>query len=105
MAEDINVKSSSGNVFAYLGLLDSDELLIKAKLADQISDIIAQRKLTQTDAAELLGVDQPKVSALVRGKLSGFSVERLFRFLNVLGSNVEIRITHNPQPNSQAQTL
>ena len=104
MAEDINVKSSSGNVFADLGLLDSDELLIKAKLADQISDIIAQRKLTQTEAAELLGVDQPKVSALVRGKLSGFSVERLFRFLNTLGSDVEIRVTPNPQPNSQAQT-
>ena len=104
MADNIEIHASCGNVFADLGLPDADGLLIKARLADQISDIISQQKLTQTEAANLLGVDQPKVSALVRGRLSGFSTERLFRFLNTLGSNVEIRIIPNEQPNKQAQT-
>ncbi len=104
MTEEMEVHSSSGNVFADLGLPNPDELLIKAELAHQISELISARKLTQTEAAELLGVDQPKVSALMRGKLSGFSIERLFRFLNALGNNVEIRIIANEQPNIQAQT-
>jgi predicted XRE-type DNA-binding protein len=104
MTEEMKVYSSSGNVFADLNLPNSDELLIKAELAHQISELISDRQLTQIEAAELLGIDQPKVSALVRGKLSGFSTERLFRFLNALGSNVEIRVTPNPQPNIQAQT-
>jgi predicted XRE-type DNA-binding protein len=105
MTEAINVYSGSGNVFADLGLPNSDELLIKAELVHQISELISARNLTQTEAAELLGIDQPKISALVRGKLSGFSTERLFRFLNALGSNVEIRVIPNSQSNIQAQTL
>lgn len=104
MAETIKVHSSSGNVFADLGLPDADELIVKAELAHYISEIISERRLAQTEAAELLGIDQPKVSALVHGKLSGFSVERLFRFLNALGSNVEIRIIPNLQIDSKAQT-
>ena len=103
MSKD-KVQSSSGNVFADLGLADSQELLIKAELVRQISELITIRKLLQSEAAELLGIDQPKVSALLRGKLSGFSTERLFRFLNALGSDVEIRVTTKPHPNSQAQT-
>jgi predicted XRE-type DNA-binding protein len=104
MTEEIKVHSSSGNVFADLGLPNPDELLIKAELAHQISELISARQLTQTEAAEILGVDQPKISALMRGKLSGFSTERLFRFLNALGSNVEIRIIANSEPNLKAQT-
>ncbi|MEL7142133.1 MAG: helix-turn-helix transcriptional regulator [Cyanobacteria bacterium J06554_3] len=104
MAKEIPVTSSCGNVFADLGLADPDELLLKAKLAAQISNIISQRALTPMEAATLLTIDQPKVSALVRGKLSGFSVERLFRFLNTLGSDIEIRIIPNQQPDQQAQT-
>jgi predicted XRE-type DNA-binding protein len=104
MAEEIQVYSSSGNVFADLGLPNADELLIKAELAHQISELISERELTQIEAAELLGIDQPKVSALVRGKLSGFSTERLFRFLNALGRNVEIRVIPNLEPNIQAET-
>jgi predicted XRE-type DNA-binding protein len=87
-----------------LGLPNPDELLFKVELAHQISELISGRKLTQIEAAELLGIDQPKLSALVRGKLSGFSTERLFRFLNALGSNVEIRVIPNSQSNIQAQT-
>jgi predicted XRE-type DNA-binding protein len=79
-------------VFADLGLENPEELLAKAELVQRISDIIAERKLTQVRAAELLGIDQPKVSALLRGKLDGFSTDRLFRFLNALGNDIEIVI-------------
>ena len=104
MTDKIQVQTSSGNVFADMKLPNSEELLVKAELANQISDIIANRELTQTEAANILGVDQPKVSALLRGKLSGFSVERLFRFLNALGSHVEIRIVPSSHPGEDAQT-
>ncbi|MCI0641104.1 MAG: helix-turn-helix domain-containing protein [Gemmataceae bacterium] len=83
---------SSGNVFADLGLPNAEELLAKAELVQRISDQIEERKLTQAQAAALLGIDQPKVSALLRGKLDGFSTERLFRFLNALGNEIEVVI-------------
>src|SRR3954470_2109430 len=89
---DETVEASSGNVFADLGLKNPEELLAKAQLVQRIADIIAERKLTQARAAKLLGIDQPKVSALLRGKLDGFSTDRLFRFLNALGRDVEIVI-------------
>ena len=92
MSKDIEVTESSGNVFADLGLPDAEEALAKAEIASRICDIIAQRKLTQRKAAVVLRVDQPKVSALMRGHLEGFSSERLFRFLNALGRDVEIVI-------------
>lgn len=88
MSEQIH--SSSGNVFADLGFENADEMLAKAELVRQIGAIIAERGLTQTGAAEVLGTTQPKVSALVRGQLSGFSMERLIRFLNALDRDVEI---------------
>ncbi|MEG4327736.1 helix-turn-helix transcriptional regulator [Microcoleus sp. herbarium5] len=103
MTEEIKVHSSIGNVFADLGLPNPEELLIKAELAHQISELISERQLTQNQAAKLLGIDRPTLSALMRGKLLDFSTERLFRFLNALGSNVEIRIAHSP-PNVQAKT-
>jgi predicted XRE-type DNA-binding protein len=104
MSEEIKVTSSSGNVFADLGLANSDELLIKAELVRQISNLIDATKLTQAEAAKILGIDQPKVSALLNGKLSGFSTDRLFRFLNALGSDVEIRVIPKPMVESLAQT-
>ena len=104
MTEETKVHSGSGNVFADLGFPDSDELLIKAELVHQISELISEQKLTQVEAAKILGIDQPKVSALVRGKLSGFSTERLFRFLNALGSSVEIRVIPKSASDIQAQT-
>ena len=90
MAQEIKVQASSGNVFADLGLENSDELLVKAELARKIGSIISKQNITQVQAAEILGIDQPKVSALLNGKLSGFSIVRLFRFLNALGNDVEI---------------
>ena len=91
-APDHEVEASSGNVFADLGLSRPEEALAKAVLVARICDIIAHRKLTQAKAADILGIDQPKVSALLRGKLDGFSTDRLFLFLNRLGQNVEIVI-------------
>jgi predicted XRE-type DNA-binding protein len=81
---------SSGNVFADLGLPDASEHLIKADLVVKIDRTIRQRRLTQTAAAELMGIDQPKVSAMLAGQFRGYSVERLMRFLVTLGHDVEI---------------
>ena len=84
---------SSGNVFADLNLPNPEEMLAKAELARQIHKIIKKKKLTQKRAAALLSIDQPKVSALISGKLAGFSLERLIRFLNELGQNITINVT------------
>jgi predicted XRE-type DNA-binding protein len=81
---------SSGNVFADLGLADAGEHLIKAGLVIKIDRIIRQRRLTQSAAAKLMGIDQPKVSAMLGGQFRGYSVERLMRFLVALGQDVEI---------------
>ncbi|MFN6558783.1 MAG: helix-turn-helix domain-containing protein [Nostoc sp. ChiSLP01] len=104
MTQEIKVQASSGNVFADLGLENSDELLVKAELARKISSIITKQKMAQAQAAEVLGIDQPKVSALINGKLSGFSTVRLFRFLNALGRDVEIVVKTKPKSRLQAQT-
>ena len=104
MTEEIKVQSSSGNVFADLGLENSDELLVKAELAYKISSIITKLEITQVEAAKLLGIDQPKISALINGKLSDFSTVRLFRFLNSLGRDVEIVVKDKPKSRSQALT-
>ncbi|MFS8118378.1 MAG: helix-turn-helix domain-containing protein, partial [Microcoleus sp.] len=79
MSKEMDIQVSSGNIFADLGMPNSDEMLMKAELVRQITKIVSQRKLNQLQAAEVLGIDQPKVSALMRGKLTGFSSERLFR--------------------------
>jgi predicted XRE-type DNA-binding protein len=104
MTEEIEVHSSSGNIFADLGLPNPDELLIKAELVHQITEIISARQLTESEASKLLAIDPSTLANLLRGKLSKFSIELLFRFLNILGSNVEIHVSANIQPNIQAQT-
>jgi predicted XRE-type DNA-binding protein len=88
---------SSGNVFADLNLPNPEEALTKAELARQINHVIKKKKLTQEQSAKLLGIDQPKVSALINGKLSGFSLERLIRFLNELGQDVTINVKTKPR--------
>ena len=93
---------SSGNVFADLGLPKSDELLAKAALANQIASIVSHRHLTQMEAARVLGTGQPKVSELLAGKLDGFSIERLIRYLNTLGRDVQIVVTPKPRSRDHA---
>ena len=82
----------SGNVFADLGFADAEEMLAKAELAQKIGAILQKRRLTQVQAAEILGVDQPKISALLCGRLSRFSMEKLMQFLLLLGKDVAITI-------------
>jgi len=93
----------SGNVFADLGIPNPEEALAKAELAHKIAELIRKRGLTQKRAAELLEVDQPKVSALVRGQLAGFSLERLMRFLLLLGQDIRITVQKSSRP--QARVL
>ena len=90
-------------MFADLTIPNPDLALAKAKLVQRIRELIAERKLTQAKAAELLRLDQPKVSALVRGRVEGYSIDRLIRFLNALGQRVEITVRPNAkQPVSPA---
>jgi predicted XRE-type DNA-binding protein len=91
-------------VFADLNLPNPEDALAKAELARQIGQVIAERGLTQTKAAELLGLDQPKISALMRGKLSGFSTDRLLRILNDLGQEIEIVIRRGRNANGRGHT-
>ncbi len=95
--EALRQEPSTGNVFADLGLADAGEHLIKAGLVIRIDRTIRRRKLTQAAAAKLMGIDQPKISAMLAGRFRGYSVERLMRFLVALGHDVEIvvkRRTH-----------
>ena len=87
-----------------MGLANSEERLLKAELARKISEIINSQKLTQVQAAEILGIDQPKVSLLIRGRLSGFSTDRLMAYLNKLGSDVEITVKPKPENHKFART-
>jgi predicted XRE-type DNA-binding protein len=92
MKEPIEVFEGSGNVFADLGLPNPEERLAKAIISRLIMKEIDARGLTQAEAARLLGTTQPKVSAVVRGQLSGFSMDRLFRFLTALGMNIHVDV-------------
>ncbi len=94
------VIQSSGNVFADMGLPDAAELDTKARLGAAINLIVERNNLTQAEVAAALGVNQPKVSALLHYKLEGFSVERLMHFLVALGQDVEIVVKDKPRTRS-----
>jgi len=94
--ENETVAHGTGNVFADLGFPDAEERQTKLRLAYAINQIIEESNLTQSAAADLLKVNQPKVSALRRYKLDGFSVERLMTFLTALDRDVEISIRKKP---------
>ncbi len=93
---DIPVTESGGNVFADMGLPEADEELTKAQLASHIRRVIERRRLTQVAAAAVMGIDQPKVSALLNGRLGNFSSQRLMRFLTALGQDVDITVRAKP---------
>ena len=99
--ERMHFEESSGNVFADLGLPNAEERLVKATLAIEIGRIIAKRRLTQQAAAKLMGIDQPKVSHVLTGRLAGYSTERLMGFLTALGLDVEIVV--HPSPSRRRQ--
>jgi predicted XRE-type DNA-binding protein len=93
----------SGNVFADLGFANADELAIETELLRRIVAIVHQRKLSQRAAARVLGIDQPKVCALMNGKTRGYSIARMIRFLAALDQDVEIRI--RPKPRSRLRAV
>ena len=93
------ITRGTGNVFADLGYPDAIERQAKVRLAYALNQLLGERKLTQAEAARVLGVAQPKVSALRRYKLAGFSVERLMTLLTALDQDVEIVI--KPKPRSR----
>jgi predicted XRE-type DNA-binding protein len=93
---------SSGNVFDDLGLPESDQLLAKAALAHQIASIANHRHMNQKETASVLRTTQPKVSDLFAGRLAGFSMERLIRFLNALDRDVQIVVSPKPRSRQHA---
>ena len=95
---------SSGNVFADIGLPDAEELLLKATLVFEIGQLIDKKGLTQAEVAKRTGLDQPKISRLLHGRLSGFSIDRLFAILNRLGHSVEVRISAKERAPEKSHT-
>lgn len=93
----MSVTPGSGNVFADVGVPDPEEALAKAQLASRIREVVRQQRLTQVAAAAVMGIDQPKVSALLNGRLASFSSERLMRLLTKLGQDVEIVVRSKPR--------
>jgi predicted XRE-type DNA-binding protein len=102
-SEQDTIIRGSGNVFADLGYADAEERQTKLRLAHAINSIIEAQALTQSGAAARLGVNQPKISALARYKLDGFSVERLMTFLTALDRDVEIVIRKKPRSRQAAR--
>jgi predicted XRE-type DNA-binding protein len=92
ISDDNAITIGGGNVFADLGLPDADDRLLKARILMVISDSITRLGLTQTAAAERLGIAQPDVSNLLRGRLRGYSLERLLSFARALGNDIEITV-------------
>lgn len=91
-ANDHRITEGSGNIFADLGLPNPEERLLKANLSIHIRQLIEEKGLTQQQAAKMTGVRQPHLSDIMRGRLAGYSVEKLLSIINHLGRRVEVRI-------------
>jgi len=99
----IPVEEGSGNLYADLGYPDSESMLVKAQLVAKIAEIVQRRALTQTRTAEILGLTQPKVSALLKGRFRGVSEHRLLECLTRLGRDVHIVIKPTPRSRSNGR--
>ena len=86
------IEKGSGDVFADGGVANPELALAKAEIARRIGVILKERKLNQTQAAEILRIGQPRVSDLVHERLGRFSLENLIDFAKCLGTDVEIRM-------------
>ncbi len=102
--ERVEFERSCGNVFADLGLPNADELLVRAKLVSHINSLIDQRGVTRPKAARMLGVATGELRELLRGDLELFPMYQLFRFLNALDQDVEIRVRPKARGNAFART-
>lgn len=96
-----NIERGSMNVYADLGFDNAEEMLVKAQLASKIGDIIRRRKLTQVQAAELLGITQPKLSGLLRGQFRGISEAKMLECLTRLGRDVKIVVKSAPRSRAE----
>ena len=97
MSKKIEYTKSTGNVFADMGFKDANERLVKADLAIKITKIIKDQYLRQEDAAEFLGLNQPKISAIANGRLKDFSIGRLIDILMKLNQDIEINVHPIPK--------
>jgi len=97
------IEEGSGNAFADIGIPEPDLALAKVRLAGVLDDTIQQRGLTQQEAAGIMGIDQGTVSKLVNDRLDGFSLDRLIRFLNGLGNDVEIIVRRSERSGHQGR--
>ncbi len=104
MENEEEIVESSGNIFEDLDFPDAEEAQVKSKLAIEIFLIIKAKKLTQKEAAKIMKTDQPHVSDILRGKLSKFTIDRLFRCLLALGKDVEIKIK-NPKSKTESPRI
>ena len=105
MKRNSTITASSGNVFADLGDLHASETLLKSRLAQRLAQVIEAKRLTQSEVAAILQIDQPKVSKILRGRLREFSTDRLFRFLNALDQDIQIVIKAKPASRRQARLM
>jgi len=94
---DNRLEISSGSVYADLGFKNHEEMETKSNLVMEISKVIKKKKLTQTEAAEIFGISQPKLSELLNGRFRGYSIERLIHFLNEIGQDVDIIVKPKPR--------
>ncbi len=93
--QKFEVTRSSGNVYADFGVEDAEEMLIKAKLSILLAMVIDKRGLTQKEAAKIIGIDQPKLSKIINGRFRHISIERLMRYLKLLGIDVWTGLQNN----------
>ncbi|MDQ6971919.1 MAG: helix-turn-helix transcriptional regulator [Mariprofundaceae bacterium] len=100
----IEIEKSSGNVYADLGLPDAEEMIVKARLAAKISEIIKQRHLTQQQASEMLGMPQSKISNMLRGNFRGISEAKMIACLNLLGRDIQIVVKKAPRTHDTGHT-
>jgi len=100
----IEIEKSSGNVYADLGLPDAEEMIVKARLAAKISEIIKQRHLTQHQASDMLGMPQSKISNMLRGNFRGISEAKMIACLNLLGRDIQIVVKKAPRSHDTGQT-
>lgn len=99
---DASFEIGTGSVFEDLGFKNYKEMETKSNLVIEIGKAIKNKKLTQTQAAEILNISQPKLSELLGGRFRGYSVERLIHFLNELGQDVDIVVRAKPRSRSKA---
>jgi len=100
----VEIEKSSGNVYADLGLANAEEMLVKARLAAKIGEIIKHRHLTQQQASEILGMPQSKISNMLRGNFRGISESKMIECLNLLGRDIQIVVKKASSSHSTGHT-